>query len=342
MSIENPDTAYYKAAMQICKEKREMMGITQEAIALQLGGGYAKETYNRYESPKSNRVPRPGIFASILQILEIDREALDNELQKRGFVVAAEIAADSQDEVDDEPQESENASSLTTIESGLPAIEDFGEQAMQELPLDALETKQLTSAWRRNIFVGVLAVVLLTVSSVLFLHNRSTLHVASGAPSGTIPVTSTDANGGDPVLNPEQQSIAALVKQAEIYECLGIYGHPTKFKTDMLRRYWVPNSTAAEAVIACVKRLDHTKGGPCYYGKGSRYVTFNVRSVQINPSGTTATVKTTESWYLRMYNAKGVRIRKQPAFIPEYPITYVMTKVNGKWLMESNGTWYYH
>ncbi len=342
MSIENPDTAYYKAAMQICKMKRETLGLTQEAIAIQLGGGYAKETYNRYESPKSNRVPRPGIFASILQILEIDREELDNELRKRGFNVATEVAEDSQDEVDDEPRESETACSLITFDSGLPAIEDIGEQTMQEQALIAPQTQPLTTAWRRHIFVAVVAVVLLIVSSVYFLHNRSTLHVASGGPSGTIAVTSTDANGGDPVLNTEQQSIAALVKQAEIYECLGIYGNPKKFKPNMLSRYWVPNSSAAEAVIACVKRLDHTKGGPCYYGKGSRYVTFNVRSVQINPSGTTATVKTTESWYLPLYNYKGVRIRKQPAFIPEYPITYVMTKVNGKWLMESNGTWYYH
>lgn len=324
MSTHNPEVEYYKAAMQICKEKRGKLGLTQSAVASKIGDGYAKETYNRYESDKTNRVPKPGTFASILQILEIDREELDSTLHDRGFIVPGKLCPSTQ------PTPPEDNTVFI--------LEQLREEARQEIAFDAEEARKRAVQLKRNsILIPVITVCIVLVIYFINLHNnqpnaftiKSEEYINSESPA-TMP----------PILDSEQKEIADRVENAEKYESLSIYTDPSSFARSKLSRYWITKSSAAQSIIGSVKKLMNHKPGPWLYGKGSRLVSYDIRFVTIDPNGKTATVGTTESWYLPLCDSKGKRIPNKNPYMPPYPVQYVLQKVNGRWLIQSDTTWY--
>ncbi len=324
MSTRNSEVEYYKAAMQICKEKREKLGLTQSAVASKIGDGYAQETYNRYESVKNNRVPKPGTFARILQILEIDREEIDSCLSKRGYTVPGLLSPSSQQTFPDDYT--------------LLTLEHVREEVKQEIAFDVEEARRRVVQLRRNnvLIFGITSCIVL-IFYFIYLNNN---HPNAFTIKSEEYINSESSAASPPILDSEQKEIAGTVKNAVKYESLSIYADPSSFDKKNLTKFWITNSTATQSIVGSVKKLKNHKEGPWFYGNGSRLVSYNIRFVTIGANGNTATVGTKESWYLPLYDSKGKRVPNKNPYIPPYSVQYVLQKVNGRWLIQSDTTWY--
>lgn len=320
MANHKSDVEYYKAAMQKCKEKRESLGWTQERVAKQISDGYTKETYNRYESKGNNNTPRPGIFTSILAILNIDRTELDDELQRQGFSIPVLASPSTEDSL--------------PVDNAVQSLDELREEAREEVGIGAVETGRTVIKKRRS---GLL-IALLSIS--LFLTALAAIYETSQKKRVTRHVSDQFIN--IPATANEQEEIGDIVRNAEIYESLGIYTDPRSFHKGELDKYWIPDGSAAQSIEKRVKRLLHHKKGPWSYGKASCLITFEIRSVTLNSSGNTAKVNTVETWFLPTNNSQGQEVMKKNPFFPASPIHYLLRKVGGRWLIQSDSTAYDH
>lgn len=310
---QQQDVKYYKAAMLVCKEMREKQGLTQENVASKIGDGFAKETYGRYESQKNDKVPKPGVFARILEILHIDRQELDGRLKQRGISL---------------PTPSHTSSTvagevLIKNEIQLEIEEEREHQAVQTLPKARKRNKNILFA---------IPIILVTIG-ILTTHRGSKIDVNTEIPTPKQPVVYEPSAS-------EKQEISNVVKQAEFYENMTIYVLPASFQKAQLAPYWINDGTAAQEIEKSVQRLLHHDNKGWHYGKDSRVETFDVRSVKIIPPGNTAEVDTEESWYLPLYDADGRKVAGRNPFFPPSPIHYSLRKERGKWLIQSTSTAY--
>lgn len=169
---------------------------------------------------------------------------------------------------------------------------------------------------------GILGIIGVIVSG-LFIANRQ-------PPAVQIP-----AERGSPSSSPaEEAEVRRVVKESQLYECLGLYTEPKAFDRNQLRKYWVMpehGGQEVEKIEASIQRLLN-KGWR--YGKDSKLERFEFRSVRISPRGDTADVETRERWYLPLYREDGSRVLERNAHLNTEPI-YTLRKVNGIWLIQA-------
>ena len=72
------------------------------------------------------------------------------------------------------------------------------------------------------------------------------------------------------------------------------------------------------------------------YGDETRCEQFDFQSVEINKSADMAIVKTLEKWFVAEYLDDGTLLKNK--YVGPYFVSYVLRKVNGRWLIEKSTT----
>ena len=136
----------------------------------------------------------------------------------------------------------------------------------------------------------------------------------------------------------EESEIKRVVKESQLYESLDLYRDPKGFKEVELDKYWTPEldltaSYDRRQIRADVNNLIE-KG--LHYGNESKCEQFYFQSVGIDVSRKTAVVKTLEKWFLAIYQDDGKL--KQNKTVGPYFVSYILKKVDGRWLIEKSST----
>ena len=133
-----------------------------------------------------------------------------------------------------------------------------------------------------------------------------------------------------PLTEKDSTSIRQLVEDASMVE-LRAYQNPEHFQIDLLKDYFVPSTDggrAAEKIKNSIKRL-RTK--QLKYGPDARCEHFEVINIQFYASEV-AEVITKEIWFFPYHNAHGL-LRNQRNPRMGWQPTYLVRKINGKWLI---------
>jgi DNA-binding winged helix-turn-helix (wHTH) protein len=135
----------------------------------------------------------------------------------------------------------------------------------------------------------------------------------------------------------DEAEVKRVVKESQVFETLGIYVNPNGFDETKLNEYWLPAEQGGKAILQVNKQIASLRGKGRHFGEESELRQFEFRDVRIHAGREYAEVRTEEKWYVPLYEADGSRVMdKNP--ILAYPVDYMLRKVNGKWLLEENGT----
>lgn len=130
----------------------------------------------------------------------------------------------------------------------------------------------------------------------------------------------------------DEEQIKKVVIDSQMNEVLSIYVNPKTFSEDDLNKYWLPpelGGTGSERIKKSVKRLREKRWR---YGDDSKVELFEILSVNI--SGDEAEVRTSERWFLPLYDYDGNRIMERNPYLSLGRVNYKLRKVNGKWLIQ--------
>ena len=135
----------------------------------------------------------------------------------------------------------------------------------------------------------------------------------------------------------DEDQIRKVVKDSQIYESLVLYKSPSTFREEDLDRFWSRNSMNIPISIACrirdsVKKLV-AEGR--HYGDETKCEQFEFQSVEIS-NNNQAVVKTFEKWFISVYLSDGTLQRNR--YVGPYFVSYVLRKVDGRWLIEKSST----
>ena len=136
----------------------------------------------------------------------------------------------------------------------------------------------------------------------------------------------------------DDAAIRLGVKDSQIYESLVLYENPTAFVETDLNRYWTSDIDAnvnydRRRIRDGVNKMI-SEGRK--YGVESRCDQFEFQSVEIDKNNDTAVVKTLEKWFVAVYQNDGTLLKNRT--IGPYFVSYVLRKVNGRWLIEKSTT----
>jgi DNA-binding winged helix-turn-helix (wHTH) protein len=136
----------------------------------------------------------------------------------------------------------------------------------------------------------------------------------------------------------ETEEVRKVVKESQLFESLVLYKSPVAFKEEQLDRYWTTEldlntnydrKRIRDAVSKLVR--EHRR-----YGDGTRCEQFDFQNVEINSAGDMAVVKTLEKWFVSDYTTDGALLKN--SYIGPYFVSYVLRKVDGRWLIEKSTT----
>lgn len=135
----------------------------------------------------------------------------------------------------------------------------------------------------------------------------------------------------------DEDEVKRVVKESQLFETLSVYVNPNNFDESKLREYWLPAEQGGKAILQVEKQLASLRSKGRHFGAESELRQFDFRDVRVYAGRDYAEVRTDEKWYVPLYGADGSRVPdKNP--ILAYPVDYMLKKVNGKWLLEENGT----
>jgi len=138
---------------------------------------------------------------------------------------------------------------------------------------------------------------------------------------------------------PEQQ-VRQAVYDSQVFETTTIYGKPKAFNRSQLSKYWVPIEQGGRAVPKIEAAVQRQLKRGVHYGSESKVETFDFIFVKILPPGDYAEVRTRERWYVPVFREDGTRVTDRAPYLGPYEVDYTLRKINGRWLIQSNGTPY--
>jgi hypothetical protein len=134
----------------------------------------------------------------------------------------------------------------------------------------------------------------------------------------------------------DEAEVRRVVLESQKLETLEAYVHPDAFDEGRLREYWLPAEQGGKAILQVDKQLASLRSKGRHFGEESELRQFEFRDVRVYAGRNYAEVRT-EKWYVPLYEADGSRmLDKNPVLA--YPVDYMLKKVDGRWLLEENGT----
>lgn len=137
----------------------------------------------------------------------------------------------------------------------------------------------------------------------------------------------------------DEEQIRKVVTDSQFNETLIIYVNPATFDKDLLTKYWVPESKGGEAIVKVESSVQRLLSKRWHYSKDSANEVFEIRSLKIFPPGDVAEVRTYERWYVPTVDEEGKLVKERNSII-EYPVTYRLLKIEGKWLVMKSSARY--
>lgn len=136
----------------------------------------------------------------------------------------------------------------------------------------------------------------------------------------------------------DEKEIMRMVEDSQKFESLVLYKNPENFEESQLRKYWMPETEFnsefdIKKIREAVQRLN--KEGR-YYGKETKPEQFEFQYVEINTSRDFAVVKTLEKWFIVEYLKDGTLLKTKT--VGPYFVSYILRKVDGRWLIERSNT----
>jgi hypothetical protein len=126
-----------------------------------------------------------------------------------------------------------------------------------------------------------------------------------------------------------------VVKDSQFNEILLVYVFPSTFDKALLAKYWVPESKGGKAIIQVENSVRRLLDRRWHYAKESANEQFDIRSIVVFAPGDVADVRTRERWYVPMTDEEG-RLVKERDSILEFPCTYRLLKIDGRWLIQKS------
>lgn len=185
---------------------------------------------------------------------------------------------------------------------------------------------------RKGLLGGACVFLILLIVIYLLGFGRGSVDETKPEPSREITKIRKGREAEDNLT--EKQQIKNILKEALIYE-IEIYTHPEEVDETKLNDYWVPEEQGGLAIIKVKKAIQNLRAEGWHYGPESKNETFIFNVIHLDPSGKDADVKTRESWYLPMYDSNGKRVKERYPWLGLSTFTYTLTKLNGKWLIQS-------
>jgi DNA-binding winged helix-turn-helix (wHTH) protein len=136
----------------------------------------------------------------------------------------------------------------------------------------------------------------------------------------------------------EEEKIRQVVKESQLYESLILYKNPLSFAENNLDNYWTPelditsNYDRQRIRDSVTKLRDENKR----YGAETKCEQFEFQSIEIDKTNDFALVKTLEKWFIAVYSTNGVLEKNRK--IGPYFVSYVLRKIDGRWLIEKSNT----
>lgn len=134
-----------------------------------------------------------------------------------------------------------------------------------------------------------------------------------------------------------EEELRRVVRESQMFEYLSLYRSPETPQADFLKRFWLPTAAGGREIIKVEESLDRMTRQGWRYGKESKAEQFAVRSVRLTGNDT-ASVETTERWFLPLYDKSGRRVPGKNSFFGPYDVTYLLRRVDGRWLIVDSTT----
>lgn len=128
-----------------------------------------------------------------------------------------------------------------------------------------------------------------------------------------------------------------VVRESQIYETLMLYGNPSIFDREQIKKYWLPADMGGKEISEVESAINRLRIKGQYYGKESKLERFDFTYVRIFSPGTTAEVGTIERWYLPLYQ-NGSIVPNRNVYFGPYQVDYSLRKADGIWLIEKTTT----
>lgn len=137
----------------------------------------------------------------------------------------------------------------------------------------------------------------------------------------------------------DEAEIRNVVQQSQLFEFTELFGDPLSFREEMLDQFWTKDYAQdrnydRRTIRTLVKKLTDEQR---YYGPESRNERFEFQQVDISSSGDEAVVKTLEKWFIAEYRQNDRTLIRNRTIGP-YFVSYILRKVDGKWLVERSNT----
>jgi len=138
--------------------------------------------------------------------------------------------------------------------------------------------------------------------------------------------------------NSDEEEIAKVIKDGQIYESLVLHKNPEQFQESDLDKYWAPDPDLGlnfdrTRIRDSVKRLI-VEGRR--NGDESKCEQFEFQSIQVDKTGQQATARTLEKWAITEYKTNGELIKLKT--VGPYFVDYIVRKIDGRWLIEKSNT----
>ena len=136
----------------------------------------------------------------------------------------------------------------------------------------------------------------------------------------------------------DEDQVRQVVKDSQMYESLVLYKNPSSFKEADLDKYWTTeldlnaNYDRRKIRDAVGKLLGEGRR----YGDETKCEQFEFQSVEVSSSGDLAVVKTLEKWFIAVYLKDGTLQKNRN--VGPYFVSYIVRKVDGRWLIEKSNT----
>jgi hypothetical protein len=124
--------------------------------------------------------------------------------------------------------------------------------------------------------------------------------------------------------------VKRVIRDAQKFQFLTLYADPENFEPNTLGRYWIARASAEQDIVAT---LGHLRDAGWHVGTGARQVSLEFQHVRL--SAGRAEVRTSEQWYLPLFNDDGSPVLDIDPELGPFLVDYVLKWVAGHWLIES-------
>jgi DNA-binding winged helix-turn-helix (wHTH) protein len=136
----------------------------------------------------------------------------------------------------------------------------------------------------------------------------------------------------------EHAEIEKLLRESQEFESHVLLRKPDQFEESIMDRYW---TKASDSTInpdririwdSVVKMAREGKR----YGDETKCEQFEIQSLNIDKTGTTATARVLEKWFIAVYLADGTLHKNRT--VGPYFVDYILKKHDGRWYVEKSTT----